>query len=110
MNVLVYLVPMALLLGLTGLAAFLWWMGRFGVLSYGLWRKLAPERRIARVIALAVFADFVGFHVAGLVEFNFGDTEVLQVFFVTMGLGLATARMAGLTGSAAMSTVSGERA
>jgi hypothetical protein len=79
-------------------------MGRFGALSFGVWRRLPPERRIARAISLAVFADFIGFHVAGLVEFNFGDTEVLQVLFVTMGLGLATAHMAGLTGGTPRST------
>jgi hypothetical protein len=83
--------------GFLGLAAFLWWMGRFATLCYGVWRRIPAERRVARAIALAVFADFVGFQVAGLVEFNFGDTEVLQVLFVTMGLGLVTAGMAGLT-------------
>jgi len=34
----------------------------------------------------------VGFHVAGLVEYNFGDSEVLEIFFVVMGLGLALER------------------
>ncbi len=90
--------------GFLGLATFLWWMGRFGVLTFGVWRRLPPERQIARAISVAVFADFIGFHVAGLVEFNFGDTEVLQVLFVTMGLGLATAELAGLTARTRHST------
>ena len=30
----------------------------------------------------------MGFHVAGLVEYNYGDSEVLEIFFVMMGLGL----------------------
>ncbi|MGH7804857.1 MAG: O-antigen ligase family protein, partial [Candidatus Binatia bacterium] len=90
--------------GFLGLATFLWWMGRFGALTYGVWRRLAPEQRIARAISVAVFADFIGFHVAGLVEFNFGDTEVVQVLFVTMGLGLRTAEIAGLTARTEPST------
>lgn len=80
--------------GFLGLAAFSWWMIRFGRLSYGTWRLLPRERRVERAVAVAVFANFVGFHVGGLVEFNFGDTEVLQLLFVLMGLGLVTAEMA----------------
>lgn len=77
--------------GILGLAAFLWWMIRFGRLSSGSWRALPRTRRIARAIAIAVFATFVGFHVAGLFEFNFGDTEVLQLLFLVMGFGLVVA-------------------
>ena len=77
--------------GVLGLAAFLWWMLRFGRLSYGTWRALPRARRTARAVAVAVFASFAGFHVAGLVEFNFGDTEVLQLLFLVMGFGLVAA-------------------
>ena len=47
-----------------------------------------------QAIAVGVFASFVGFHVAGLVEYNFGDSEVLEIFFVTMGLGLVVDEIA----------------
>jgi hypothetical protein len=33
--------------------------------------------------------------VAGLVEYNFGDSEVLEIFLVTMGLGLVVDRATG---------------
>jgi len=45
MNVLVYLVPMALALGLTGLAAFLWSLnsGQFEDLEGAGWRALEDD-------------------------------------------------------------------
>jgi len=74
--------------GYLGLAMFLWWMGGFAVLSWRAWRRVAPENAKLAALAVAVLATFVGFHVAGLVEYNFGDSEVLEIFFVAMGLGL----------------------
>jgi O-antigen ligase len=82
------LLQIALESGYLGAAAFLWWMASFAVLSWRVLRTMAPERPSAAV-ALAVFSTFVGFHCAGLVEYNFGDSEVLQVLFIMMGLGLA---------------------
>jgi cbb3-type cytochrome oxidase maturation protein len=45
MNVLVYLMPLALLLGLLGLAAFLWSLGRgqFDDLEGASWRAIADD-------------------------------------------------------------------
>jgi putative inorganic carbon (HCO3(-)) transporter len=78
--------------GYLGLATFLLWMSRFGVLSWRLQRRLRPAGGAPHALAVAIFASFVGFHVAGLVEYNFGDSEVLEIFFVIMGLGLALER------------------
>ncbi|MGH7860454.1 MAG: hypothetical protein ACREQY_24250, partial [Candidatus Binatia bacterium] len=72
--------------------AFLWWMGTFGWLSWRAWRDSRDSGAVGRSLALAVFSTFVGFHVAGLVEYNFGDTEVLEVLFVMMGIGLVLRR------------------
>ena len=47
-----------------------------------------PTATIPSALAVGVFSTFVGFHVAGLVEYNFGDSEVLEAFFLVMGLGL----------------------
>ncbi len=74
--------------GLPGLAAFGWWMIAFGRLAARTWRKTPIDRRTSRALAGGIFASFVGFHVAGLVEYNFGDTEVLEILFLTMGLGV----------------------
>ena len=78
--------------GYLGLATFLWWMSRFGLLSWRLQRRLQAVGGAPYALAVAIFASFVGFHVAGLVEYNFGDSEVLEIFFVVMGLGLALER------------------
>lgn len=78
--------------GYLGLATFLWWMTRFGTLSWQLQRRLQPVGGAVHALAVAIFASFLGFHVAGLVEYNFGDSEVLEIFFVIMGLGLALER------------------
>ncbi len=75
--------------GYLGLATFLWWMTRFGALSWRLQRRLRAAGGAPYALAVSIFASFVGFHVAGLVEYNFGDSEVLEIFFVIMGLGLA---------------------
>lgn len=74
--------------GFLGLAAFLWWMGRFAKLSWQACRRIPRHDPELLAVAVAVFATFVGFQVAGLVEYNFGDSEVLEAFFLTMGLGL----------------------
>jgi O-antigen ligase len=74
--------------GLPGLAAFSWWMIAFGRLAARTWRATPQTERTRRALAAGVLASFVGFHVAGLVEYNFGDTEVLEILFLTMGLGL----------------------
>ena len=75
--------------GFLGWAAVVWWMGRFGLLSWRAMRRIPGSQPAWQALAVGVFASFVGFHVAGLVEYNFGDSEVLEIFFVTMGLGLA---------------------
>ena len=80
--------------GFLGLAAFLWWMGRFAWLSWRAMQRISPSEGRLQALAVGVFASFVGFHVAGLVEYNFGDSEVLEIFFVTMGLGLVVDEIA----------------
>lgn len=74
--------------GFLGLAVFLWWMARFARLAWRSCQRVPPHDTILHPVAVAVFATFIGFHVAGLVEYNFGDSEVLEAFFLTMGLGL----------------------
>jgi hypothetical protein len=74
--------------GYLTLGMFLWWMVSFGVLVWRAYRRVPAGDRQLEALAVAILASFAGFHVAGLVEYNFGDSEVLQVFFVMMGLGL----------------------
>jgi O-antigen ligase len=74
--------------GYLGLGMFLWWMATFGVLAWRAYGRVPAGDKPLEALAIAVLASFVGFHVAGLVEYNFGDSEVLEIFFVMMGLGL----------------------
>jgi O-antigen ligase len=84
--------------GYLGLAMFLWWMTVFGLLAWRAVRKIPQDDKALKALAVAVLASFVGFHVAGLVEYNFGDSEVLEIFFVMMGLGLVVNERAGRNG------------
>ncbi len=74
--------------GYLGLGMFLWWMVSFGVLAWRAYGRVPASDRPLQALAVAILASFAGFHVAGLVEYNFGDSEVLEIFFVMMGLGL----------------------
>ena len=60
--------------------------------SHLLDRSSAHPGGAPHALAVAILASFVGFHLAGLVEYNFADSEVLEIFFVIMGLGLAPQR------------------
>jgi len=79
--------------GWIGLAVFGWWMFGYAARVWQALRRL-PATSPLFPLAVAVLSTFVGFHVAGLVEYNFGDSEVLEIFFVTMGLGLCVDRTA----------------
>lgn len=74
--------------GYLGLCMFLWWMATFGFLAWRAYCRVPAEDRALEALAVGILASFVGFHVAGLVEYNFGDSEVLEIFFMVMGLGL----------------------
>jgi O-antigen ligase len=80
--------------GWLGLAMFLWWMGTYAKRAWAVLRRI-PTTHPFFPLAVAVFSTFVGFHVAGLVEYNFGDSEVLEIFLLTMGLGLIVDRGTG---------------
>lgn len=47
---------------------------------------------VGRGLALGALGGLVGFVAAGLVHYNFGDSEVVQVFYFIMGLALAANR------------------
>jgi O-antigen ligase len=71
--------------GVTGLAAFLWLMA-------AVWRSLGAAAMFAtedgRVIVEATRAAMVGFLVAGVFDWTFGDAEVVTMFWFVIGMGL----------------------
>lgn len=77
--------------GWLGLMCFLWWVG--ALFSYG-WRQ-RHESQVAAAAACALLA----WQVAGLTEYNFGDSEVFMVALVVAGVmgGLGAKQPASLS-------------
>jgi hypothetical protein len=59
-----------------------------------LWRSPALEDWRERGLALGALGGLVGFCASGMVHYNFGDSEVVMVFYLVMGLTLALERFA----------------
>jgi O-antigen ligase len=87
--------------GLPGLAA--WsaiWVGFFGA-AWRVFRRVPPPDEDGRALVLGSMAAVAAFLVAGLFEYNFGDTEVLLVALAVMALPFVVERdLAGAAGSA----------
>ena len=72
--------------GLPGLATWLAiWVGFFGA-AWRVLRRVPPGDEEARALVLGSMAAVAAFLVAGLFEYNFGDTEVLLVALAAMAL------------------------
>ncbi|HEX7175015.1 MAG TPA: O-antigen ligase family protein, partial [Pyrinomonadaceae bacterium] len=80
-----------------GLPALLVWLGLLAAYARMLWRL---ARRgggggeeslgwVERGLALGALGGTVGFFTSGLVHYNLGDSEVVMVFYLVMGLALA---------------------
>jgi O-antigen ligase len=69
--------------GLLALAALLWLMGRIAYDLVGFTRSGVAELRWSAVAGLAVLVSFL---VAGLFEYNFGDSEMLMLFLFLVSL------------------------
>jgi O-antigen ligase len=84
-------------------ALLLWaaWLFVYGRMLWRLARGGAGGDWVARGLALGALGGLVGFVSAGLVHYNFGDSEVVQVFYLIMGLALAAERLSGGRGPAA---------
>ena len=77
--------------GLVGLAAWLWIFVAFFRRALAIRRRLPAEPSDDRALVLGSLAALVTFLVAGLFEYNFGDTEVLMVAIALMALPFALA-------------------
>jgi O-antigen ligase len=72
--------------GLVGLALWLWIFVAFFVRSARVLRRLPAEAAADRALVAGSIAAIAAFLVAGLFEYNFGDTEVLLVALSIMAL------------------------
>ncbi len=72
--------------GLLGLGAWLWiWIAFVGQVLK-LWRRLPSGAMRERWLVTGPLAAVAGFLVAGLFEYNFGDSEVVMLIYVAMAM------------------------
>jgi O-antigen ligase len=72
--------------GLVGLALWLWIFGAFFVRAGRILRRIPATATADRALVTGALAAVTAFLVAGLFEYNFGDTEVLLVTLAVMAL------------------------
>jgi hypothetical protein len=80
-----------------GLPALLVWLTivfLYARMLWRLWRAPALEDWRERGLVLGALGGLVGFFASGMVHYNFGDSEVVMVFYLIMGLALALERFA----------------
>ncbi len=75
-------------MGPIGFIAFLWWMIVFIKLSFHTFHRIKDKNSYEKALMLGIFSAFIGFLINGLVEFNFGDSEVVMMVYIMMGLAL----------------------
>lgn len=88
-------VQIAASMGLVGLAAFAWLYSallRTAWSTLGMWQDLTRRARangLAAAVPIGVTAALVGFLIAGLFEWNFGDEELLYHLYALVGFAWA---------------------
>jgi hypothetical protein len=90
---------LALERGLPALIAWLVLVAVYGRMLWRLSRRNAAGGLIERGIALGALGGLVGFFASGLVHYNLGDSEVVMIFYIIMGLNLALERLSRETPS-----------
>lgn len=78
-----------------GLPALSLWLAFLFVYARTLWRLLKSEAKLGwmeRGILLGALGGLAGFFSSGLVHYNWGDSEVVMVLYLIMGLSLAVHR------------------
>jgi len=90
-----------------GVPALVAWLILLGMYARMLWRvkrRIPPENWIERGLVLGAFGGLIGFMCSGLVHYNWGDSEVVMVFYLIMGLSLVVERTAREVGSVSKSS------
>jgi O-antigen ligase len=79
-----------------GVPTLLVWLALLFVYGRMLWRlsrRGGVEDWVERGLLLGALGGLVGFMAGGLVHYNFGDSEVVMVFYFVMGLALVAERL-----------------
>jgi len=79
--------------GVPALIVWLILLGMYGRMLWRLRRRIAPENWIERGIILGALGGLVGFMCSGAVHYNWGDSEVVMIFYLIMGLSLVVERL-----------------
>ncbi len=79
--------------GLLGLGAFIYIWYLFFKEAWIAWRN--SETDLLKAIAAGGFAALIGFHIAGMFEANFGDSEVAMMMWLLVGLVMLVQRRDG---------------
>jgi len=85
-----------------GLPALGLWLAFLFVYAQTLWRSLRSNiglQWLERGVLLGALGGLAGFFTSGLVHYNWGDSEVVMVFYLMTGLSLAITRLVKGTGN-----------
>ena len=74
--------------GVPALLAWLVLMALYARMLWRLQRQVSKENWIERGVALGALGGLVGFMISGVVHYNWGDSEVVMIFYLIMGLSL----------------------
>jgi hypothetical protein len=78
--------------GVPALLAWLILIAIYAVMLWRLQRLVSKENWIERGIALGALGGIVGFMISGVVHYNWGDSEVVMILYLIMGLSLVVER------------------
>ena len=78
-----------------GVPTLLAWLILMALYARMLWRsqrQLTKENWIERGVALGALGGLVGFMISGVVHYNWGDSEVVMILYLIMGMSLVVNR------------------
>lgn len=88
------LVQVAVERGLIGVACWLWIWGSYVRRWWLMYEGIAPQNGQTKALLVGSLASVTGFHVAGLFEYTFGDSEVIMLVYFLMALPFGTQPLA----------------
>jgi hypothetical protein len=79
-----------------GVPALIVWLLLFVIYIRMLWRLIRQTADFSRGLALGALGGALGFFTSGLVHYNWGDSEVVTIFYLIMGFALVVERFAAV--------------
>ncbi|HMP72528.1 MAG TPA: O-antigen ligase family protein [Kiritimatiellia bacterium] len=89
------ILQIALETGWLGAVAWTGWMVHVLILGLATYRRLPETRREERAVLVGALGGFIALMVNGMVEFNFGDSEIFMTLNLLMGIILCISRGLG---------------